>query len=127
MSAFVLDTSAVLAVLLAEPGQEQALHRVEGAMISSVNVAEVVTKCVELRFSEQVAIDYIEASNLTVVDFNHELAIATGLLQKRAPKGVLSLGDRACLALALRENATAVTADRIWSTLDLGCPIELIR
>ncbi|MEO5322222.1 type II toxin-antitoxin system VapC family toxin [Mesorhizobium sp. CC13] len=127
MSAFVVDTSAVLAVLLGEPGQSEALRLMEGALISSVSVAEIVAKCVELRFSETVAIDYIEASNLTVVDFNHELAIASGLLQRRAPKGVLSLGDRACLALALRENATAVTADRIWSTLDLGCPIELIR
>lgn len=100
---------------------------VDGALISSVNIAEVVTKCVEFGFSDEVAIGYIEASNLTVVDFNQELAIAAGLLRRRAPKGVLSLGDRACLALAIRENATAVTADRIWSTLDLGCQIELIR
>lgn len=127
MSTFVLDTSAVLAVLLGEPGQGEALRLMDGAMISSVNVAEVVTKCVELRFSEHVAIEYIEASSLTVVGFNYELAIAAGLLQRRAPKGVLSLGDRACLALALRENATAVTADRVWSTLNLGCSIELIR
>ncbi|TIM70179.1 MAG: type II toxin-antitoxin system VapC family toxin, partial [Mesorhizobium sp.] len=31
------------------------------------------------------------------------------------------------LALAIRENAIAVTADRGWGDLDIGCKIELIR
>jgi PIN domain nuclease of toxin-antitoxin system len=37
------------------------------------------------------------------------------------------LGDRACLALAIRKGATALTADRKWADLDVGCKIELIR
>jgi PIN domain nuclease of toxin-antitoxin system len=39
----------------------------------------------------------------------------------------LSLGDRACIATAIKIGGTAVTADRVWSTLDLGCKVELIR
>ena len=38
----------------------------------------------------------------------------------------LSLGDRSCIALAIQENAVAVTADKNWAQLDV-CAIEVIR
>ena len=38
-----------------------------------------------------------------------------------------SLGDRACLALAIDRKATVYTTDRIWKELDLGIQIEVIR
>jgi PIN domain nuclease of toxin-antitoxin system len=39
----------------------------------------------------------------------------------------LSLGDRACLALAKINHATAWTADRVWIQFKLDVPVELIR
>jgi PIN domain nuclease of toxin-antitoxin system len=39
----------------------------------------------------------------------------------------LSLGDRACRALAKINHATAWTADRIWVQFNLDVPVELIR
>ena len=60
-------------------------------------------------------------------DFSGDDAVLAGRLAKAASKGILSLGDRACLATAIRLGATAVTADRAWATLDLSCPVELIR
>lgn len=39
----------------------------------------------------------------------------------------LSLGERACLALAQVWNATALTTDRPWCTLDPGIAVECIR
>ena len=39
----------------------------------------------------------------------------------------LSLGDRACLALAARIDAPAVTADRAWRDLDVRVEIVCIR
>ena len=39
----------------------------------------------------------------------------------------LSLGDRACLALAKLRNLPVLTADTIWKELDLGVKIKLIR
>ncbi|PIO41883.1 PIN domain-containing protein [Phyllobacterium zundukense] len=127
MSARILDSSVLMAILLGELGQERASALAEGGLMSSVNLAEVMTKCIEFAFSEDVALSYFHASNITVLDFNHTLAVAAGELQRKAPRGVLSLGDRACIATALHHQGTAVTADRIWSTLDLGCPVELIR
>jgi PIN domain nuclease of toxin-antitoxin system len=37
------------------------------------------------------------------------------------------LGDRACLALAIQRQATALTTDRAWKNLNLGIEIEVIR
>ncbi|MEC4813191.1 MAG: hypothetical protein SAK29_07955 [Scytonema sp. PMC 1069.18] len=39
----------------------------------------------------------------------------------------LSLGDRACLALALTLNLPALTCDRVWANLNIGVSITLIR
>ena len=127
MSVFVLDASAVLAVLFAETGGERAAELAEGAMMSTVNVAETLTKCVENDYPESDAIDFILNSNISVIDFDLELAKLAGALRRKTDRRVLSLGDRACLALATRENAIAVTGDRIWATIDVGCKIEVIR
>lgn len=95
--------------------------------MSTVNIAEVVTKCIEKEYPEEAALQVIQSCGVDIVPFDEAAAILAGRLRRKAPKGVLSLGDRACLALATRMKATAVTADRAWADLDLPCPIELIR
>jgi ribonuclease VapC len=71
------------------------------------------------------ALDLIEEMGIAWVDFDRDVAIgAAALLLPTAPWG-LSLGDRACLALARLRNLPAVTADRAWAKLDLGIPIEV--
>jgi ribonuclease VapC len=123
----VLDSSAVLAILLAEVGHQEAAGLAEGGMISAVNVAEIVTKCVEFSYPEDMALQYIHNSNIAIIDFDVGLATLAGVLRRNAGRGVLSLGDRACIALALRENGIAVTGDQVWSTLQLGVEVRLIR
>jgi PIN domain nuclease of toxin-antitoxin system len=127
MNALVIDTSVVMCVLLNEPGLDKAVRASEGAFISSVNIAEIVAKCIEKDISDRLALLFLHDSNVSVIDFDIESATVAGRLWKKASKGVLSLGDRACIATAIRHGGTAVTADRVWSTLDLGCKIELIR
>ncbi len=127
MSASVIDSSVVLAVLRGEPGEARAAELAQGAIMSSVNLAEVVTKCVEFEINPDEAVHFIAGRNIDVVDFNAADASLTGRLWAVAAKGTLSLGDRACIATAIRLNATVVTADRIWAELDLPCPVELIR
>jgi PIN domain nuclease of toxin-antitoxin system len=123
----VIDTSAILTVVLNEQGYETAARLANGATVCSVNLAEVVAKCVERGVPQDVALSFMEGTNIEVVSFDADVAILAGQLWSKARKGVLSLGDRACIATAIRLNATAVTADRIWAKLDLGCKIELIR
>lgn len=127
MKTLVIDTSAILAVVLNEQGFETAARLANGATVSSVNVAEVVAKCIERGVPQDIALNFMQDTNVEVVGFDADTAILAGQLWRKAPKGVLSLGDRACIATAIRLNATAVTADRVWASLEFGCPIELIR
>ena len=49
-----------------------------------------------------------------------------GMLHAATKKGGLSFRDRACIALARRENGSVITADRNWARLQLGVEVELI-
>jgi len=55
-------------------------------------------------------------------DYTVRRDYAAALAQKLG----LSLGDRACLALALRRNIPALTADHVWSKLRLPIAIRQI-
>jgi len=127
MTLRTLDTSVIMAIVLGERGQEVAARLAPGSVLSSVNFAEIITKCVEKAVPPRIAERYIREGNIEIVGFDADLAILTGDLFGRARKGVLSLGDRACIATAVKLGATVVTADRIWAELDLPCKVELIR
>ena len=127
MSVFVLDTSALLAIILEEPGAEAALSRVRGAQISAANLTELISRCLDKGIMADVTMAFLASHGVATVTHDAELARMAGVLRTATRDIGSSLGDRACLALAIREGATAVTADRIWATLDLGCKIELIR
>jgi ribonuclease VapC len=124
---FVLDASAILALLKREPGFDQVAEALPNSRICSVNLAEVSTKLVEYNIT-------VEEVNLSLRDFalycdafSTEQAVVAGLLRKQTRAKGLSLGDRACLALALELGATVLTSDRAWADLDVGVTIELIR
>lgn len=122
-----MDASAVLAIVNREPGAVAAQNYLDGAMISLVNVIEVGTKLVDKGLSPDEAWETIDLLDLTWVDLESDLAAAAVGLRKPTRKRGLSLADRVCLALAAREGKPAVTADRAWADLDVGCEIELIR
>ena len=126
MMRHVIDTSAIMAILLDEPGQDVASRYVPDGILSAVNFAEILTKCYEKAVPWEIAQTYLTGARVEVVAFDAERALVAAELFARAKKGVLSLGDRACIATAIERNATIVTADRIWE-LDLPCPVELIR
>lgn len=69
------------------------------------------------------------ALGATVVPFDASQVEICGLLRTATRRSGLSLGDRACLALARVQGAVAVTADRVWLPLaePLGIVIECIR
>lgn len=127
MIAEVLDSSAVLAVVLNEPGANLVKTGVKGVGISAVNLTEVISKlCDQLFSKEQIGL-IVGGLDLEVAPFDESQAIAAGHLRAANRHKGLSLGDRACLALAIREKATVLTADRSWSNLDLGIEIKVIR
>ena len=127
MTSAVLDTSALLAYVKGEPGAEIVASLIGDAVISAVNFAEAVTKLVEKGMTVDLARTALGVANIDVVDFGRELAEQTGGLVARTKSAGLSLGDRACLALAARERAPAITGDRAWSKLGLEIEVRLIR
>jgi PIN domain nuclease of toxin-antitoxin system len=87
----------------------------------------VWSKLFETRHSEQQARRAVGGLTLKIAEFTAEDAFEIGRLRPRTRTFGLSLGDRACLALALRLDLPVITADRRWTKLDIGATIELIR
>lgn len=122
-----MDSSAALAILLDEKGADTALGLLPEAQCSSVNAAEIIARLIDKgRSMEKAVVDFVSLG-MPVVAFDEAMGISAGQLRVLTKHRGLSLGDRACLALAIHENAAAVTADRSWADLDLPCKIELIR
>lgn len=123
----VLDSSAILAFFFEEPGAEVVERNLLGAAISTVNLTEIVSRLVERGAPSAQVRRLINRVMLDVHPFGFNAAIATGLLRSTTRALGLSLGDRACLALAQELRRPVLTADRIWIKLDLGVEVRLIR
>ncbi len=122
----VLDSSAIIAVLRAEPGADKVAKVLPGGLLSAVNLAEVLTKLCEQGMSAAEARLAIEATGVEIIDFDDEQACLTGGMRNETRAAGLSLGDRACLALSRKKNLPAMTADQVWGKLT-GFNIILIR
>jgi PIN domain nuclease of toxin-antitoxin system len=123
----VLDASAVLAFLNGEPGGDVAARHLGDARISAVNAIEVGTKLMDGGMTFAAAWEAIDLLDMELVGLDAAMAAVATQLREPTKAGGLSLADRACLALAIRYGTVAITADRAWATLDLPCPVELIR
>ncbi|HEY2291365.1 MAG TPA: type II toxin-antitoxin system VapC family toxin [Thermoanaerobaculia bacterium] len=119
----VLDASALLAMLQEEPGGDVVQELLETAAISSVNWSEVVQKSLERQMEIDGLRHDLEALGLEILPFTGVLAETTAQLRSATRQAGLSLGDRACLALAAILGLPAITTDRIWP--DLGLPIKI--
>jgi ribonuclease VapC len=123
----VADASAILALLQGERFENFDPLRLVGCRISAVNFSEVVTKLLSGGLGESEVESAVSRLDLHVVAFDRPQAQSAARLWQRTRAAGLSLGDRACLALALQLGSPAVTADRIWQTLDVGAEVVLIR
>ena len=127
MSSVVLDASALIAFLRKEPGGDLVLPELPGAMISTVNLSEVLAKAAEAPKGFQAAKAAIKGLQLRVVPFDEEQAVIAAGLRPVTRELGLSLGDRCCLALGLTAEVPVFTTDRDWAKLRLGVAIRLIR
>jgi PIN domain nuclease of toxin-antitoxin system len=123
----VLDTSALLASLKRESGADAVDAVLDQAAISMVNVAEIMTKVADWGLDANAYAKNLAALPVEFVPFDFTLAVIAGRLRSPTRGLGLSLGDRACLALAIERNCPVLTADRNWNKLSLGIPIQLIR
>jgi PIN domain nuclease of toxin-antitoxin system len=128
MSKVVLDASALLALLNQEAGAQLLTPELlSDAAMSTVNLAEVQTKLVRDGFGPDEAWELAQAPISGAEPFTAEQAKIAGTLVRQTRTLGLSLGDRACLALAILLRAPVYTADKDWKTLKLGLPIHILR
>ncbi len=116
MNRTVLDASALVALLLGEPGQEPVWEAVRTgeALIGAPNWAEVVGILGRAGLPARELRTALDELQLEVAPLDQVLALEAGLMEARIRPLGLSLGDRCCLALAERERATVLTTDRAW-------------
>ena len=126
MDEHVLDASAMIALLWHEKGWDR-VEPIRLRMASTVNVAEVGTILAHADVSLPDIRESIDSLKLTIIDFDREQAIEAARLRPLTRRWGLSLGDRACLALAGLRNLPVITADRNWSQAAPHLTITSIR
>jgi PIN domain nuclease of toxin-antitoxin system len=117
----------VLAHLGQEPGSERAEEFFGDALLSAINHAEVVTKLVERGADLPLIRTALARYGIEIVAFEEDQAERAGALRAETRGLGLSLGDRACIALAIRFALPVLTADKMWKALDLPIEVQLLR
>jgi ribonuclease VapC len=138
----VLDASAVLSWLAAEPGEEYVDPLLDGGLISAVNLGEVLYKVAEHGSDPTEIAEDLAGYGLRAVPFSAAHAAFLPALReadratrpepasgarRRGVRASLSLADLCCLALACEQQATVVTGDRHWLALELPVPVVDFR
>ncbi len=127
MARVVLDASAILVLLNDEPGAAEVAQALEDAAVSAVNLSEVVAKLLEAGMPRAEAEDVLGGLGLDVRPFDEGATWAAAALRAGTRKAGLSLGDRACLALARDLGVPALTADSAWAKVPSGVEVRLVR
>jgi len=125
----VLDASAVLALLFEEPGAEVVRTQLRTGVIGAANLAEVLAKLSDHGLPAVEAVRAVTILGLEVAPMTETQAGRSAELRPMTRAVGLSLGDRACLALAAELGVLALTADRSWDAVAgaAGVSVQVIR
>ncbi|AMJ61692.1 type II toxin-antitoxin system VapC family toxin [Bosea sp. PAMC 26642] len=129
MSVVVMDASALLALLLKEPGAALVRSHLDDAAMTTVNLAEVVSYYAKQGLPRLSIEALLKPFPIEIIPVDIDLSYDAGMLRPLTLAGGLSLGDRCCLALARRMNRPALTGERRWPEIAeaAGVRVELIR
>jgi PIN domain nuclease of toxin-antitoxin system len=114
MTGIVLDASALIALLKDELGAAKVAEAIADSVMTAVNYAEVVSYFIHAGMSPLEVEAMLRPLPVTLVAADVTLANIAGGLRATTAEAGLSLGDSFCLALALRDDLPAWTADKQW-------------
>jgi ribonuclease VapC len=128
---YVLDASAVLAMIRDETGGDLVAGVIDGGLLPAVNLAEVLGRYVRAGGDPTPVPAWLASLGCrfpATVPADAELAAVVHARELAArERPVLALADRLCLAYAMREGLPVLTGDRVWGELDLDVDVRLIR
>lgn len=123
---FVVDASALLAMLQGEPGSDVVATILATAVVSDVNWSEVLQKARSHGVDvTDLAADLAHLGVAFAPFTTTEASVAADVWHGGGRS--LALAGRACIATARVRGLPVVTADRVWMTLDLGVEVRSIR
>ena len=125
---YVMDASALLALMQGERGGDVVNDLIveHECVSSSVNIVEVGTRLVDKGLAPIHLARTLKELDVQTIDFDLEQALLSASLRVTTRLAGLSLGDRACLALAQLMKGTAVTADSAWSDIAEAVGVEVL-
>ncbi|MFJ7440168.1 PIN domain-containing protein [Methylorubrum thiocyanatum] len=128
MSAVVFDTSAVIALLRSEPGAAIVAARVGQAAMSAVNLQELVKALILRGLALPVIEEVVQELRLDLHAHDRDAAFAAARLMEATRQHCSGLGDRSCMALAMKLGVPVLTTDRVWAKLKIpGLTVEVVR
>ena len=103
----VLDSLAILALLNDEPGANKVEAVLDHAVVGAANLAEVAAKLGEKGLGKE-EVEEVLAVIHDVRPMTKEQALTAGALRMPTRSMGLSLGDRACIALAMAPRSASL-------------------
>ena len=127
-SRIVFDTSAVIALLRNEPGADAVAAWVGQAAMSAVNLQELVKGLLLRGLALPVIEEIVADMRLEIHDHDRDAAFAAAGLVDVTKQFGSGLGDRSCMALAIKLGVPALTADKAWAKVKAdGLRVEAVR
>ncbi len=121
----MLDSSAIIAMILDEPGAEMVTQELDNAIVSMPNVAEVYS-VISRKMQRSRSVDaFFALPGVKPVPLSFEQARMAGQYETIGRIAGLSLGDRCCLALAFETKTAALTADKAWAKIGHAISVEI--
>lgn len=124
---YVLDSSALIALVRGEPGSETVRAAVGTSVVCAVNLTETIAKLIRAGGEPRLVERYLRGLQLEIMPWDEELAWESRDLCSLAWTHGISFADRACLTLARHLRLAAITSDAAWKELDAGVRVILFR
>lgn len=126
-SPIVLDASALLCLLNDEAGADRVANILTRSVIGATNLGEVVSKLRERGLTLAEVQEVLGGLHLDVRPLSAAQAMTIGDLRPATRPLGLSLGDRACLALAIELGAELYTTDAALARAEVSIAVTNVR